>query len=45
MVGMMVRSLFGTSLHVPLFLIDRCRNAHFFIFNDLPGARRRSMLS
>ena len=29
MVGMMVRSLFGTSLHVPLLLIERCRNEHF----------------
>ena len=44
-VGMMVRLLFGTSLHVPLLLIERCRNVHFCIFNDPPDARRQSLLS
>ena len=45
MVGVMVNVLFGTSLHVPLLLIDRCRNEHFCIFKEPPDARRQSLLS
>ena len=44
MVGIMVRFLFGTSLHVPLMLIDRWRKEHFCIFNKLPDARRQSLI-
>ena len=45
MVGVMVNTLVGTSLHVPLFLIERCQKEHFCIFNDPPDARRQSLLS
>ena len=45
MAGVMVNVLFGTSLHVPLLLIDRCRNEHFCIFKEPTDARRQSLLS
>ena len=44
MVGMMARPLFGTSLHVPLMLIERCQNANFCIFNDPPDVLRQLLL-
>ena len=42
MVGMMARSLFGASLHVPLLVIDRWQNAHFIysIILQMRGGNR-----
>ena len=45
MVGVMNNALLGTSLQVPLLLIDRCQNEHFCIFKDPPDAQRQSVLS
>ena len=44
MVGMMVRLLFGTSFHVPLLLIETCRNEHFCISKEPPDACRQLLL-
>ena len=41
MVGVMVNVLCGASLHVPLLLIDRCRNKHLYIYsNHIPSLLR-----
>ena len=45
MVGVMVSSLFGTSLHAPLLFIEMCWNALFCILSDPSDARRQLLLS